>query len=131
MFPTYQVRLSGLGSTLRVGYSIPVPDFYLVLHDLKCRKTLLWINLNHIIISITQAHVPDVPGAAVRAGPAGGVHGHAGFRAGRRQALPLLVPLVQLGGGGQGRPAHARPHPRAPGLARQGRAVDEADRLLR
>ena len=26
-----------LGSIVRVGYRIPVPDFYLVLHDLKVR----------------------------------------------------------------------------------------------
>ena len=28
-----------LGSFLRVGYRIPVPDFYLVLHGLRCRKS--------------------------------------------------------------------------------------------
>ena len=27
-----------LGSFVRVGYRIPVPDFYLVLHGLNCRK---------------------------------------------------------------------------------------------
>ena len=27
-----------LGSIARVGYCIPVPDFYLVLHGLSCRK---------------------------------------------------------------------------------------------
>ena len=27
-----------LGSLVRVGYRIPVPDFYLVLHGLRCRK---------------------------------------------------------------------------------------------
>ena len=29
-----------LGSFMRVVYRIPVPDFYLVLHDLRCRKAL-------------------------------------------------------------------------------------------
>ena len=28
-----------LGSFVRVGYRIPVPDFYLVLHGLRCRKS--------------------------------------------------------------------------------------------
>ena len=27
-----------LGSIVRVGYRIPFPDFYLVLHGLRCRK---------------------------------------------------------------------------------------------
>ena len=30
-----------LGSFLRVGYRIPVPDFYLVLHGLRCRKSTI------------------------------------------------------------------------------------------
>ena len=29
------------GSIARVGYCIPVPDFYLVLHDLRCRKSTI------------------------------------------------------------------------------------------
>ena len=34
-----------LGSFVRVGYRIPVPDFYLVLHGLRCKKAL-WIKPN-------------------------------------------------------------------------------------
>ena len=30
-----------LGSFVRVGYHIPVPDFYLVLHGLRCRKSTI------------------------------------------------------------------------------------------
>ena len=30
-----------LGSFERVGYRIPVPDFYLVLHGLRCRKSTI------------------------------------------------------------------------------------------
>ena len=30
-----------LGSFVRVGYRIPVPDFYLVLHGIRCRKSTL------------------------------------------------------------------------------------------
>ena len=30
-----------LGSFVRVGYRIPVPDFYLVLHGLRCRKSII------------------------------------------------------------------------------------------
>ena len=30
-----------LGSFVRVGYRIPVPDFYLVLHGLCCRKSTI------------------------------------------------------------------------------------------
>ena len=30
-----------LGSIVRVGYRIPVPDFYLVLHDIRCRKSTI------------------------------------------------------------------------------------------
>ena len=30
-----------LGSFIRVGYRIPVPDFYLVLHGLRCRKSTI------------------------------------------------------------------------------------------
>ena len=30
-----------LGSSARVGYCIAVPDSYLVLHDLRCRKTTI------------------------------------------------------------------------------------------
>ena len=30
-----------MGSFVRVGYRIPVPDFYLVLHGLRCRKSTI------------------------------------------------------------------------------------------
>ena len=30
-----------LGSIVRVGYRIPVPDFYVVLHGLRCRKSTI------------------------------------------------------------------------------------------
>ena len=30
-----------LGSIVGVGYRIPVPDFYLVLHGLRCRKSTI------------------------------------------------------------------------------------------
>ena len=30
-----------LGSIARVGYCIPVPDFYLVLHGLRCQKSTI------------------------------------------------------------------------------------------
>ena len=30
-----------LGSFVRVGYRIPVPDFYPVLHGLRCRKSTI------------------------------------------------------------------------------------------
>ena len=30
-----------LGSFVRVGYCIPFPDFYLVLHGLRCRKSTI------------------------------------------------------------------------------------------
>ena len=30
-----------LGSIVRVGYRIPVPDFYLVLHGPRCRKSTI------------------------------------------------------------------------------------------
>ena len=30
-----------LGAFVRVGYRIPVPDFYLVLHGLRCRKSTI------------------------------------------------------------------------------------------
>ena len=30
-----------LGSIARAGYCIPVPDFYLVLHGLRCRKSTI------------------------------------------------------------------------------------------
>ena len=33
--------LKDLGSIVRVGYCIPVPDFYLVLHSLHCRKSTI------------------------------------------------------------------------------------------
>ena len=48
-----------------------------------------------------------------------------------RVCVQVLVPQLQLGGGGQGGPLHAGPHTRAPRLPRQGRPVDQADRLLR
>ena len=36
------MHLKGLlGSIVRVGYRIPVPDFYLVLHGLRCRKSTI------------------------------------------------------------------------------------------
>ena len=42
-----------LGSIARVGYCIPVPDFYLVLHGLCCRKKhnngLINQSINHLI----------------------------------------------------------------------------------
>ena len=42
-----------LGSIARVGYCIPVPDSYLVLHGPRCRKSKIMdksINQNHIRI---------------------------------------------------------------------------------
>ena len=33
-----------LGSIVRVWYCFPVPDLYLVLHGLCCRKSTKWIN---------------------------------------------------------------------------------------
>ena len=30
-----------LGLFVRVGYRIPVPDFYLVLHGIRCRKSII------------------------------------------------------------------------------------------
>ena len=38
------------GSIVRVGYRIPVPDFYLVLHGLRCRKSTVidYTKLNQI-----------------------------------------------------------------------------------
>ena len=38
-----------LGSFVRVGYRIPVPDFYLVLHGLRCRKSTIMDNPERII----------------------------------------------------------------------------------
>ena len=36
-----------LGSIVRVGYRIPVPDFYLVLHGLRCQKsTVMDLSIN-------------------------------------------------------------------------------------
>jgi len=80
---------------------------------------------------IVQADVSNVSSASVRAGPDVRLHADDGLRAVRRQALPVQLSFVQLGRGRQGRPTHARPHPRPPGLAGQGRPVDEADRLVR
>ena len=37
-----------LGSFVRVGYRIPVPDFYLVLHGLRCRKSTIMNLTNQI-----------------------------------------------------------------------------------
>ena len=34
-----EMYLKDLGSIVRVGYPIPFPDFYLVLHGLRCRKS--------------------------------------------------------------------------------------------
>ena len=42
-----------LGSIARVGYCIPVPDFYLVLHGLKCRKSTIMDKSIHNINSLT------------------------------------------------------------------------------
>ena len=40
-----------LGSIARVGYHIPVPDFYLVLHGLQCRKdTIMDKSFNQVIL---------------------------------------------------------------------------------
>ena len=33
-----------MGSIVRVGYCIPVPDFYLLLNDLRCRKSIRQIH---------------------------------------------------------------------------------------
>ena len=42
-----------LGSFVRVGYRIPFPDFYLVLHGLRCqKKALLWIKPNLELSSV-------------------------------------------------------------------------------
>ena len=38
-----------LGSFVRVGYRIPVPDFYLVLHGLRCRKSIIMDQTNKIM----------------------------------------------------------------------------------
>ena len=36
-----------LGSIAKVGYCIPVPDFYLVLHGIQCRKrTIMDLSIN-------------------------------------------------------------------------------------
>ena len=37
-----------LGSISRVGYRIPVKDFYLVPHGLRCQKNTLWITQSMI-----------------------------------------------------------------------------------
>ena len=40
--PVYgDMHLKDLGSFVRAGYRIPVPDFYLVLHGLRCRKSTI------------------------------------------------------------------------------------------
>ena len=36
-----------LGSFVNVGYCIPVPDFYLVLHGLRCRKSTIMVNQSY------------------------------------------------------------------------------------
>ena len=43
-----------LGSIVRVGYRIPVPDYYLVLHDLRCRlnQTKLNNEIIHFILNL-------------------------------------------------------------------------------
>ena len=41
-----------LGSIARVGYCIPVPDFYQVLHDLRCRKSTIMDKSNEIIFCL-------------------------------------------------------------------------------
>ena len=38
------LKLRSLGSFVRVGYRIPVPDFYIVLHGLRCRKSTIYNN---------------------------------------------------------------------------------------
>ena len=41
-----------LGSIAIVGYCIPAPDFYLVLHGLRCRKGTLMDKYSHQIICV-------------------------------------------------------------------------------
>ena len=41
-----------LGSFVRVGYRIPVPDFYLVLHGLRCRKSTIMDSTKKLIEKI-------------------------------------------------------------------------------
>ena len=43
-----------LGSIVRVRYRIPVPDFYLVLHGLRCRKSTIMIKPNQTNQKILQ-----------------------------------------------------------------------------
>ena len=42
-----------LGSFVRVGYHIPVPDFYLVLHGLRCRKSTIMDQTNKLLLYFT------------------------------------------------------------------------------
>ena len=44
------MHLKDLGSIARVGYCIPVPDFYLVLHSLRCHKSTImdWWLINNL-----------------------------------------------------------------------------------
>ena len=80
-----------------------------------------------VIGARNQANVPDISSASVRTGPDVRLHAHDGLRPVRRQALPVQFPLFQLGGRWKGGSTHARTHPRSPGLAGQGSAVDETD----
>ena len=43
-----------LGSFVRVGYRIPVPDFYLVLHGLRCRKSTIMKPATGIVFNISN-----------------------------------------------------------------------------
>ena len=45
-----------LRSITRVGYCVPVPNFYLVLHGLCCQKKLEWINHNQQIAGQLGLH---------------------------------------------------------------------------
>ena len=50
-----------LGSiAILVGYPIPVPDFYLVLHGLRCRKTH-YNELNHLSFCLTEFCSASIP----------------------------------------------------------------------
>ena len=48
-----------LGSFVRVGYRIPVPDFYLVLHSLRCRKSTI---ISHVKIVCPVARPVECAG---------------------------------------------------------------------
>ncbi len=55
-----------------------------------------------IVLVYFQAYVPYVPGPAVWLGPPGGVHAGHGLCSGGRQAVPIRLPHVKLGSGGEG-----------------------------